>query len=132
MCDSIGSLQEHTHFAALVSVFRGEATTGNMYAIEGCSIGNDLSCFGLKIGYNIVGLQDLILLIFTLFASLEQSIFPDVSKDRGVHLTSSLLNYLLDCLHKCLVYDTHGFLDSDRFQCLMQPLVDQVLCYIAM
>ena len=25
------------------------------------------------------------------------------------------------------MYDTHGFLDNDRFQCLMQPLVDQVL-----
>lgn len=25
------------------------------------------------------------------------------------------------------MYDTDGFLDNDRFQCLMQPLVDQVL-----
>ena len=60
--------------------------------------------------------------------SIEEGIFPDVSKNRGTHLTCLLLNYLLDCLHKCLVYDNHGFLDGDRFQCLMQPLVDQVRC----
>ncbi|XP_068676688.1 HEAT repeat-containing protein 1-like isoform X1 [Montipora foliosa] len=54
------------------------------------------------------------------------SIFPDVSENRGVRQTSMLLNYMLNCLYKCLVYDTHGFLDNDRFQCLMQPLVDQI------
>ena len=67
---------------------------------------------------------------FYLFASVEESVFPDVAKDKGVQQACLLLNYLLDCLHKCLMYDTHGFLDSDRFQCLMQPLVDQVLRYI--
>ena len=60
--------------------------------------------------------------------SVEEGISPDVSKNRGTHLTCLLLNYLLDCLHKCLLYDNHGFLDGDRFQCLMQPLVDQVRC----
>lgn len=53
--------------------------------------------------------------------------FPDLSEERGVQKTCSLLDYVLDCLHKCFMYDTDGFLDNDRFQCLMQPLVDQVL-----
>ncbi|KAJ7330602.1 HEAT repeat-containing protein 1 [Desmophyllum pertusum] len=56
----------------------------------------------------------------------DENIFLDESKDRGIHKTCSLLKYVLDCLHKCFMYDTHGFLDSDRFQCLMQPLVDQI------
>ena len=60
-------------------------------------------------------------------ASLEETIFPNASKERGIQKTCSLVNYVLDCLHKCFMYDTHGFLDNDRFQCLMQPLVDQVL-----
>ncbi|RMX40131.1 hypothetical protein pdam_00002238 [Pocillopora damicornis] len=56
----------------------------------------------------------------------EENIFPDESPNRNMHKTCLLLNYMLDCLHKCFMYDTHGFLDSDRFQCLMQPLVDQI------
>jgi len=66
------------------------------------------------------------LLDATNISKTEESVFPDVAKDKGVQQACLLLNYLLDCLHKCLMYDTHGFLDSDRFQCLMQPLVDQI------
>ena len=47
-------------------------------------------------------------------------------EDKGEKLTCLLLNYLLGCLHKCFMYDTHGFVDNDHFHCLMQPLVDQV------
>lgn len=59
-------------------------------------------------------------------AKTEESIFPDTPEDRGIHQTCLLINYLLDCLNKCFMYDTHGFLDSDHFHCLMQPLVDQI------
>ncbi|XP_022087703.1 HEAT repeat-containing protein 1-like isoform X2 [Acanthaster planci] len=37
-----------------------------------------------------------------------------------------LLVYLLDCLHKCFMYDKGGFVSKERFQRLMQPLVDQI------
>ncbi|XP_078352830.1 HEAT repeat-containing protein 1-like isoform X2 [Oculina patagonica] len=66
------------------------------------------------------------LLDATNVSKTDESIFPDASKERGIQKTCSLLNYVLDCLHKCFMYDTHGFLDNDRFQCLMQPLVDQI------
>lgn len=65
--------------------------------------------------------------VFVYFRTLEENIFPDESPNRNMHKTCLLLDYMLDCLHKCFMYDTHGFLDSDRFQCLMQPLVDQVM-----
>ncbi|PFX20859.1 HEAT repeat-containing protein 1 [Stylophora pistillata] len=53
-------------------------------------------------------------------------IFQDESPNRNMYKTCLLVNYMLDCLHKCFMYDTHGFLESDRIQCLMQPLVDQI------
>ncbi|XP_077981207.1 HEAT repeat-containing protein 1-like [Glandiceps talaboti] len=40
--------------------------------------------------------------------------------------SSLLLQYIIDCLHKCFLYDTEGFMNKDRFDCLMQPLVDQI------
>lgn len=33
---------------------------------------------------------------------------------------------VVDCLHKCFLYDTEGFVNRQRFNLLMQPLVDQV------
>lgn len=56
----------------------------------------------------------------------EEIIFQDESPNRNMYKTCLLVNYMLDCLHKCFMYDTHGFLESDRFHCLMQPLVDQI------
>ena len=49
-----------------------------------------------------------------------------MSADESDRKSSMLLRYILDCLHKCFLHDTQGFLDKDRFTCLMQPLVDQV------
>nr|XP_002737451.2 PREDICTED: LOW QUALITY PROTEIN: HEAT repeat-containing protein 1 [Saccoglossus kowalevskii] len=37
-----------------------------------------------------------------------------------------LLQYIIGCLHKCFLYDTEGFLNRERFECLMQPIVDQI------
>ncbi|XP_070562669.1 HEAT repeat-containing protein 1-like [Ptychodera flava] len=37
-----------------------------------------------------------------------------------------LLQYVIDCLHKCFLYDTEGFVNRERFECLMKPLVDQI------
>ncbi|EDO28824.1 predicted protein [Nematostella vectensis] len=37
-----------------------------------------------------------------------------------------LVKFILDCLQKCLLYSTKGFIDKERFDCLMQPIVDQV------
>lgn len=38
-----------------------------------------------------------------------------------------LLCYVIDCLQKTLSSDTEGFLNKERFDVIMQPLVDQVL-----
>ena len=37
-----------------------------------------------------------------------------------------LLQYILTTLTKCFLYDADQFVNKDRFDCLMQPLVDQV------
>ncbi|KAK3716752.1 hypothetical protein QZH41_018234 [Actinostola sp. cb2023] len=37
-----------------------------------------------------------------------------------------LIQYILGCLRKCLCYATQGFVDKERFSCLMQPIVDQL------
>ncbi|XP_060070386.1 HEAT repeat-containing protein 1-like [Ylistrum balloti] len=41
-------------------------------------------------------------------------------------MSHQLLVHVIDCLHKCFLYDTEGFLNKERFECLMQPLVDQL------
>ena len=40
--------------------------------------------------------------------------------------TCLLLGHVIGCLHKCMLYDTDGFVNNDVFTLLMQPLVDQV------
>jgi len=37
-----------------------------------------------------------------------------------------LCKAILNCLFKCFLYDTEGFVNKQRFDMLMQPLVDQV------
>lgn len=37
-----------------------------------------------------------------------------------------LVELILDCLHKCFLYDRQKFFDQEKFDLLMQPLVDQV------
>ncbi|KAM9831259.1 HEAT repeat-containing protein 1 [Neosynchiropus ocellatus] len=44
------------------------------------------------------------------------------SKDK----TTLLLHFVLDCLHKILLYDTHHFLSKERAEALLLPLVDQL------
>ncbi|KAK3090239.1 hypothetical protein FSP39_010297 [Pinctada imbricata] len=41
-------------------------------------------------------------------------------------LTNQLLQYIMDCLYHCFLYDTEGFVNKERFDTLMQPLVDQI------
>jgi len=40
--------------------------------------------------------------------------------------TNSLLSYIFDCLQKCFLHDSQGFLNKERFEYLMSPLVDQL------
>ncbi|XP_053709149.1 HEAT repeat-containing protein 1 isoform X2 [Synchiropus splendidus] len=40
--------------------------------------------------------------------------------------TTLLLHFVLDCLHKILLYDTHHFLSKERAEALLLPLVDQL------
>ena len=40
-----------------------------------------------------------------------------------------LLNHILDCLYKCFLYDNQRFVNKERFDRLLKPLVDQVICF---
>ena len=46
--------------------------------------------------------------------------------NRGRRLSNQLLCYIFDCLYKRFLYDTEGFVTKERFDSLMQPMVDQV------
>ncbi len=48
--------------------------------------------------------------------------------DESVSVDKSclLLRYILQTLTKCFLYDKSGFLTKERFDTLLQPLVDQV------
>ncbi|KAL5015995.1 hypothetical protein ScPMuIL_005584 [Solemya velum] len=48
------------------------------------------------------------------------------SSNAGKQKTCCLLNYILDCLYKCFLHDTERFVGKERFDSLMQPLVDQL------
>ncbi|ESP03635.1 hypothetical protein LOTGIDRAFT_224297 [Lottia gigantea] len=50
------------------------------------------------------------------------------SKTRKVNNNKQnvLITSILDCLSKCFLYDNEGFLTSDRFETVMQPIVDQI------
>ncbi|KAI0235015.1 HEAT repeat-containing protein 1 [Lamellibrachia satsuma] len=44
----------------------------------------------------------------------------------GTQKSCLVLGYIIGCLHKCMLYDTDGFVNSDMFKLLLQPLVDQL------
>lgn len=48
------------------------------------------------------------------------------SSSRGEEKTALLLQYVLDCLRKIFLYDSHGFLSAERADALTGPLLDQV------
>ena len=57
------------------------------------------------------------------------SIFTDekfFSTDKKRKKSCQLLDYILDCLYKTFLYDTESFVNKERFDIIMQPLVDQV------
>ncbi|KAG1661115.1 HEAT repeat-containing protein 1 [Nymphon striatum] len=41
-----------------------------------------------------------------------------------------LLQYVLSTLHKCFLYDHEGFINKERFETLLHPLVDQLENFI--
>lgn len=48
-------------------------------------------------------------------------------QDKSKHRKSCrLLEHILDTIYRCCLYDTEGFINKDRFDMLMQPLVDQI------
>ena len=60
-------------------------------------------------------------------SSVECSLFQDDSL--AAEKTSCLLSHLLSCLHKCFLHSqasSSSFLTRERFNTLMQPLVQQV------
>ena len=48
------------------------------------------------------------------------------SSKAGRHQAHDLLVHVCDCLYRCFLYDTEGFVTKERFDTLLQPLVDQV------
>ena len=44
----------------------------------------------------------------------------------SINKSSQLINYTIDCLYKCFLHDTEGFVNKEMFNVLLQPLVDQV------
>ncbi|KAM4623532.1 HEAT repeat-containing protein 1 [Polymixia lowei] len=44
----------------------------------------------------------------------------------GVEKSSTLLQYILDCMYKIFLYDTQRFLSKERADALLGPLVDQL------
>ena len=59
---------------------------------------------------------------FALFS--DEPYFGDDSQ--AAEKASYLLQQMLDCLYKCFLHDRGGFVTKERFDCLMQPLTDQV------
>ena len=51
----------------------------------------------------------------------------DHSEEDRTDMTILLLQFILDTLHKCLLYDKGSFLTKNNFKALLKPLVDQVL-----
>ena len=40
-----------------------------------------------------------------------------------------LVNHITGCLQKTFAHDTEGFMNKERFDIVMQPLVDQVIFF---
>ena len=49
-----------------------------------------------------------------------------LKKDKKGRKTSKLLNSVLGCVQKVCLYDAQNFINKERFNMLMQPLLDQV------
>ena len=58
---------------------------------------------------------------------LEGLFFADVDKEEAVKKSCQLLRYILDCLYKCFLNDNQRFVNKERFDRLLNPLVDQVI-----
>ncbi|XP_028404436.1 HEAT repeat-containing protein 1-like isoform X2 [Dendronephthya gigantea] len=46
--------------------------------------------------------------------------------DEATEKSDQLLGYVLDCFYKCFLYDNQRFVNKERFDRLLQPLVDQI------
>ncbi|PVD23736.1 hypothetical protein C0Q70_17009 [Pomacea canaliculata] len=51
---------------------------------------------------------------------------PYFKKDKHRLKACQLLNHVLGCLQKCFLYDSENFINKERFDLLMQPLLDQI------
>ena len=57
----------------------------------------------------------------------EQTFFAsEYEDDEAIEKSCQLLVYVVDCLHKCFLYDNQRFVNKERFDRLLQPLVDQI------
>uniref|UniRef100_A0A3Q3WSU5 HEAT repeat-containing protein 1 n=1 Tax=Mola mola TaxID=94237 RepID=A0A3Q3WSU5_MOLML len=69
--------------------------------------------------------------LFVLFAGNLVKPFADLLRQTNSSKTSKpkcslLLQYVLDCLRKIFLYDSHGFLSAERADALTGPLLDQL------
>lgn len=49
-------------------------------------------------------------------------------EEKDVPLCKELLTTVISCYTSIFRYDTHGFMNRERFQMVVQPIVQQVLC----
>ncbi|GAB6029136.1 HEAT repeat-containing protein 1 [Chamberlinius hualienensis] len=85
--------------------------------------------------YNLTDdIADKLKSLFVLFAgdiilhmiSLLESNNSSISTFADEHMNDKLLNNVFDILYKCFVNDTQGFINNERYEALMTPLVDQL------
>ncbi|XP_014780648.1 HEAT repeat-containing protein 1 [Octopus bimaculoides] len=78
-----------------------------------------------------VSLRSLFLIFAGHIVKHMAEVLDQYNKDKNPDLQwkkhmSTLLIYVIDCAHKCFLYDTDGFVNKESFDLLMTPLVDQI------
>ncbi|XP_064652664.1 HEAT repeat-containing protein 1-like [Lineus longissimus] len=140
----IEAMEGHVISAVVSMVMRlSEATFRPMFfKLFDWAIRDDSHKERLLVFYRLAnGIADKLKTLFTLFAghivknaaNLMDENKPSKSKvgtfgasEDGVTKSCQLLKFIFGVLHKCFLYDNEGFLNKERFDTLLQPLVDQV------
>lgn len=70
-----------------------------------------------------VYIQSIFWYMFCVVSTGKDFFGPSKTEQRQAH---NLLVHVCDCLYRCFLYDTEGFVTKERSDTLLQPLVDQV------
>ena len=66
----------------------------------------------------------------TLFSAESGGDVSEEDKELAVSHCCLLLDCVLQCLSKCFLYDRTEFMTRERFDAILQPLVNQVSCLV--